>query len=56
MSTPWYVLRAIAGAVPSLLVAGCAGLLITVGSWWLLAPGVLVLAPQQTVEARSAGE
>lgn len=26
-----------------------------VGSWWLLAPGVLVLAPQQSVEARSVG-
>ncbi|MBE7699230.1 protein kinase [Oerskovia sp. Sa1BUA8] len=55
VATPWYALRALVGAVPSLIVALCGGVLLVVGSWWLLAPGVLVLAPQQSVEARSVG-
>lgn len=55
VAVPWYALRAVVGAVPSLLVALCGGVLLVVGSWWLLAPGMLVLAPQQTVEARSVG-
>ncbi|GAA1403190.1 hypothetical protein GCM10009600_10910 [Oerskovia paurometabola] len=55
IAAPWYALRAVVGAVPSLLVALCGGVLLVVGSWWLLAPGMLVLAPQQTVEARSVG-
>ncbi|WP_210410964.1 serine/threonine-protein kinase [Oerskovia sp. KBS0722] len=55
VGVPWYALRAVVGAVPSLLVALCGGVLLVVGSWWLLAPGMLVLAPQQTVEARSVG-
>ncbi|MGW6005693.1 protein kinase domain-containing protein [Oerskovia enterophila] len=55
VSVPWYALRAAVGALPSLLVAGCGGLLVAVGAWWMLAPGMVVLAPQQTVEARSAG-
>jgi hypothetical protein len=55
VAVPWYALRAAVGALPSLLVALCGGLLVAVGAWWLLAPGMVVLAPQQTVEARSAG-
>ncbi|MBM7479992.1 serine/threonine-protein kinase [Oerskovia jenensis] len=55
VAVPWYALRAVVGAVPSLLVALCGGVLLVVGSWWLLAPGMLVLAPQQSVEARSVG-
>ncbi|WP_251150162.1 serine/threonine-protein kinase [Cellulosimicrobium sp. Marseille-Q4280] len=35
-ASPWYVLRAILGALPSLLVAACAGVLVVVAGWWLL--------------------
>ncbi len=55
VAVPWYALRAAVGALPSLLVAGCGGLLVAVGSWWILAPGMVVVAPLQTVEARSVG-
>lgn len=37
VASPWYALRALLGAVPSLLVAGCAGVLVVVAGWWLLA-------------------
>lgn len=35
-ASPWYVVRATVGALPSLLVAACAGVLVVVAGWWLL--------------------
>ncbi|WP_454042853.1 protein kinase domain-containing protein [Cellulosimicrobium sp. Marseille-Q8652] len=35
-ASPWYVVRALLGALPSLLVAACAGVLVVVAGWWLL--------------------
>ncbi|MFI2705019.1 protein kinase domain-containing protein [Cellulosimicrobium composti] len=35
-ASPWYVVRALVGALPSLLVAACAGVLVVVAGWWLL--------------------
>ncbi|MCB7136904.1 protein kinase domain-containing protein [Cellulosimicrobium marinum] len=35
-ASPWYVFRALIGALPSLLVAACAGVLVVVAGWWLL--------------------
>lgn len=39
VSMPWYVLRALLGTIPSVLVGGCAGMLVVVGGWWALGPG-----------------
>ncbi|WP_265522523.1 serine/threonine-protein kinase [Oerskovia flava] len=55
LSMPWYLVRALVGTLPSVLVAGCAAVLLTVGGWWLLAPGRLILAPDPSVAARSIG-
>ena len=35
-ASPWYVVRALVGALPSLLVAACAAVLVVVAGWWLL--------------------
>ncbi|MBD8079087.1 serine/threonine-protein kinase [Cellulosimicrobium arenosum] len=35
-ASPWYLARALLGALPSLLVAACAGVLVVVAGWWLL--------------------
>ncbi|MGC5168656.1 serine/threonine-protein kinase [Luteimicrobium sp. DT211] len=42
VSAPWHVVRAAVGSLPSLVIAGCAGLVLVVGSWWVLDRQVLV--------------
>ncbi|MFC8733684.1 serine/threonine-protein kinase [Luteimicrobium sp. NPDC057192] len=39
---PWHLVRAAVGSLPSLVVAGCSGLVIVVGAWWVLDRQVLV--------------
>jgi serine/threonine protein kinase len=55
VAIPWHAVRAVVGAVPSLLVALSGGILIVVASWWALAPGALVIAPRLDIESRSVG-
>ncbi|MBD5786665.1 serine/threonine protein kinase [Cellulosimicrobium terreum] len=47
VASPWYLLRALVGALPSLLVAACAAVLVVVAGWWLLDAGrwVVVAGP-----------
>jgi len=42
VSAPWHLVRAAVGSLPSLVVAGCAGLVLVVGGWWVLDRTVLV--------------
>jgi hypothetical protein len=42
-ASPWYLVRAVAGALPSLTVAACAGVLVVVAGWWLLEADRLVV-------------
>ena len=39
---PWHLVRGVVGSLPSLVVAGCAGLVLVVGAWWVLDRHVLV--------------
>lgn len=55
VASPWHLVRAVVGAVPSLLVAASGAVLVVVGGWWLVAPGRLVLLPSDDVAARSVG-
>lgn len=41
VAMPWYVVRALLGTIPSLLVGVCAGTVLVVGGWWVLGPGGL---------------
>ncbi len=43
-ASPWYVVRAAVGALPSLLVSACAGVLVVVAGWWLLVSDRWVVA------------
>jgi tRNA A-37 threonylcarbamoyl transferase component Bud32 len=45
VASPWHLLRALVGALPALLVGGCVGLLLVVGSWWFLGRTVLADDP-----------
>ncbi|MCF4122176.1 serine/threonine protein kinase [Antribacter sp. KLBMP9083] len=55
LAAPWHLVRAAFAVLPSVLVAACAGVLVVIIGFWLLAPGRLILVPVNTVEARSAG-
>lgn len=55
LAAPWHLVRAAFAVLPSVLVAACAGVLVVIIGFWLLAPGRLILLPVNTVEARSVG-
>ena len=52
---PWHAVAGVIGAVPQLLVAGCVGVLLVVGGFWLFGPGRVILAPRPDIEARAVG-
>jgi len=39
---PWHLVRGVVGSLPALIVAGCAGLVLVVGGWWVLDRSVVV--------------
>ncbi len=43
-ASPWYLLRAVVGAVPSVLVAACAGYLVLMCGWWFF-EGLVTVSP-----------
>lgn len=55
VSSPYLVLRAVIGALGGLLVGLCAEILIIAGSWWLLEPGRVQVAIDQSTESLSVG-
>jgi len=55
VKAPWHALAGVVGAVPQMLVAGCVGVLLVVGGFWLFGPGRVILLPRPDIEARSVG-
>jgi predicted Ser/Thr protein kinase len=53
--SPWHLLRAVLGVLPAAAVAICADVIIVLLGLIVFAPGNVIIAPIQTVEARSVG-
>ncbi|PZR51624.1 serine/threonine protein kinase [Xylanimonas oleitrophica] len=52
---PWHVVAGTVGAVPQLLVAACAGVLVTVLGFWVFGDGRFVVLPRTDVASRAVG-
>jgi hypothetical protein len=53
--SPWHLVRAVFGVLPAAAVAVCAGVIVGLLGLIVFAPGNVIIAPIQTVEARSVG-
>ncbi|WP_242496409.1 hypothetical protein [Xylanimonas protaetiae] len=52
---PWHAILGALGSIPQLLVAGCVGVLVVVGGYWLFGAGRVIVMPRDDIEARSVG-
>lgn len=53
--SPWHLVRAVFGVLPAAAVGVCAGVIVVLLGLMVFGPGNVIIAPVQTVEARSVG-
>jgi hypothetical protein len=55
LMSPWHLVRAVFGVLPAAAVGICAGVIVALLGLIVFAPGNVIIAPIETVEARSVG-
>ncbi|WP_129785974.1 protein kinase domain-containing protein [Promicromonospora panici] len=53
--SPWHLVRAVFGVLPAAAVGVCVGVIVVLLGLLVFGPGNLIIAPIETVEARSVG-
>lgn len=53
--SPWHLVRAVLGVLPAAAVGICVGVILVLLGLLVFGPGSVIIAPVQTIEARSVG-